>query len=248
MSTMLSPEPVLSADALNRRTFRAALAGRIRCLHLPLLRQFLKRRVGRLVLERLEGIPLVVLPDVFNPVIFRSSAFMVRVLRDFVEPELGNPGPAALDLGTGSGVGAIAMARLGYQVTAVDINPHAVRCAWINALMNDQAGHIDVREGDLFDPVDDAVFDLVLFNPPFFRGMPKTERDRAWRSPDVIERFAAGLPRALAPSGTALIIFSANGDLDGLLQEIQVNRLAVQCIARQDYGNEIMVALAVRHG
>jgi release factor glutamine methyltransferase len=247
MKTLLSADPALSAEALNQRPFWTALAGRIRCLHLPLLRQFLERRVGRLVLERVEGIPLVVLPDVFNPAIFRSSAYMVRALQDLAEPRLGNPRPAALDLGTGSGIGAIALARLGYQVTAVDVNPHAVRCAWINALMNDQAGQIDVHEGDLFDPVEDAVFDLILFNPPFFRGVPKGERDRAWRSPDVIERFARGLPRALAASGTALIIFSANGDLDGLLRALQANRLAVRCIARHDYGNEILVALEVRH-
>ena len=31
---------------------------------------------------------------------------------------------------------------------------------------------------------------LVLFNPPYYRGVPRSALDHAWRSPDVIERFS----------------------------------------------------------
>ena len=60
---------------------------------------------------------------------------------------------AILDLGTGSGIGALFAARAGCLVTAVDINPEAVRCARINALMNRLEERVQVLEGDLFAPV-----------------------------------------------------------------------------------------------
>jgi len=54
---------------------------------------------------------------------------------------------------------------------AVDINPVAVRCARANAVLNGLDDRIHVLEGDLFDPLPgNARFDLVAFNPPFFRG------------------------------------------------------------------------------
>ncbi len=59
------------------------------------------------------------------------------------------------------------------RVVAVDINPAAVRCAQINALLNQLEQRIEVRRGDLFAPVAGERFDLVLFNPPFLRGAPR---------------------------------------------------------------------------
>src|SRR5205823_1604642 len=108
----------------------------------------------------------------------------------------GGPG-RALDMGTGSGIGAVFAARAGYRVVGVDLNPEAVRCARINALMNRLEDRLEAREGDLFAPVAGERFDLILFNPPFFRGEPRDALDMAWRSVDVLERFAEGLPSAL---------------------------------------------------
>ena len=48
--------------------------------------------------------------------------------------------------------------------------------------MNQLEHRIDVRHGDLFEPVAGERFDLVLFNPPFLLGAPQDERDAAWRS------------------------------------------------------------------
>ena len=98
-----------------------------------------------------------------------------------------------LDMGTGSGVCAVIAARHARRVVAVDINAAAVRCARINALLNHVEQKIEVRHGDLFAPCAGERFDLILFNPPFLRGPPRDDRDRAWRSTDVAERFAAGL-------------------------------------------------------
>ena len=115
-------------------------------------------------------------------------------------------------MGTGSGVCAIAAAKYARHVVAVDINPAAVRCTQINALINGQEDKIEVVHGDLFAPVKGRCFDLVLFNPPFILGTPTNDADRAWRSVDVAERFAAGLTEHLTPSGFALVLLSTYGD------------------------------------
>lgn len=212
---------------------------------LPMQRMYLRRRVGCLVLERLDGVPLVVLPKVFNPAVFGSSRFLARTLQRCVEGRM--EGKRALDMGTGSGAGAIFAAGLGYRVTAVDVNPEAVRCARINALIHDMEGQIDVREGDLFEAAPGEQFDLVMFNPPFFRGAPKSDLDRAWRATDVLERFAAGLPHALAPDGVALLVFSTIGDLDGALDALRSCGMELETVAEMDYANEMLVVIAARH-
>jgi release factor glutamine methyltransferase len=185
-----------------------------------------------------------VLPEVFNPVLFRSGPFLAQAVARLA-PAAGT-GRRALDMGTGSGVGAVFAARAGYDVVAVDINPEAVRCARINALLSHLEEQVEVREGDLFGPVAGERFDLVLFNPPYFRGMPKDRLDHAWRGVDVLERFAAGLPDALTAGGRALVVLSTDGDAAGLLCALERNGLRHRAAARRDLGNEVLTLYEVR--
>jgi release factor glutamine methyltransferase len=205
---------------------------------LRLRRPLLLRRVRRTSLEWVDGVGIVVLPQVLNPVVFRSGAFLARTVAG-AAPAAG-PTLRALDMGTGSGIGAIFAARRGYRVVGVDLNPEAVRCARINALLNGLEDRIEVRAGDLYDPVRGERFDLVLFNPPFFRGPPDGLFDLAWRGFDILERFAAGLPACLAPGGRALILLSTDGDADGMLRALAAAGLVVGIVARRHFGNEIM--------
>jgi release factor glutamine methyltransferase len=208
----------------------------------PMRRAVLSRRVGRLVCEEVEGLSIVVLPDVFNPAVFGSSDVLVRALRRFTATR-GSGRGRLLDMGTGSGLGAVAAARLGYDVVAVDVNPEAVRCTRINALLHGVDGRVSARLGDLFGPVARDAFDVVLFNPPFFNGPPRSARDHAWRSLDVPERFGAGLPGVLAPDGHALVVVSSHGGRERTEQALIQARLAVSAFATVDLGYEIVTIL-----
>jgi len=210
---------------------------------LMIKRPFLLPRVRKPSLEWVEKTPFVVWPDVLNPVVFRSGEWLARSLKALA----GAAGSgSALDMGTGSGVGAIFAAKLGYRVTAVDINPEAVRCARINALLNHRERQIQVFEGDLFAPVAGEKFDLILFNPPFFRGTPKNLFDMAWRGTDVLERFAAGLRGALTPAGHALILLSSDGDAAGMLAALASEGMAIATAKRKHFGSEVMTIYDVR--
>jgi release factor glutamine methyltransferase len=209
---------------------------------LPLQRAWLRSRVGRLVLEEVAGIPLVVLQDVFNPAVFRTTVPLIAAM----SPHLGSD-VRVLDVGTGSGVAAIHAALRGARVIAVDSNPEAVRCARINALLNHVETNVDVREGDLFAPVNDQRFDLVVCNPPFFAGSPQSLRDRSWRSDDFLERFAAGLGQVLAPEGKALVVFSSHGDESRLLATLAASGFESTAALVKDLATEVVTVYAF-HG
>jgi HemK-related putative methylase len=178
-----------------------------------------------------------VLPDVFNPTLFHTSEALVNRLAGV---PIG-PRTAALDMGTGSGVAAIAAARRGARVVAVDISPEAVRCARINALLNRVEEQIDVRHGDLFDPVRGERFDLVLFNPPFYAGPPQEMWEHAWRSDGVLDRFAGGLQEVLTLDGRALLVVSST--TVGVDEAIDRHGIQSRTLWTQDMMNERLMVL-----
>jgi len=188
-------------------------------------------------LERVQSLRIFVIPGVANPNLLRTGAFFAAQVDSCALA----PDAAVLDMGTGSGVCALAAARRAGRVVAVDVSPAAVRCARLNALLNDLEERVDVREGDLFAPLEGERFDLVLFNPPFLLGAPKDHRDAAWRSEDVARRFAAGLGEHLAPGGAALVLLSSFGDACALFEaELRVHGFRLDVFARRRFINETL--------
>jgi HemK-related putative methylase len=195
-----------------------------------------KYRYDDFRVERVDGAPLVVIPSVFNPKVLRTGEFFASQ----IAARLVGPDAEVLDMGTGSGICAVFAARHARRVVAVDINPEAVRCARINALLNHLEHKIDVRHGDLFAPVLTERFDIMLFNPPFLVGTPKDDRDRAWRSNDVAERFAAGLGSQLKLGGFALVLLSSFGQAPVFLEAFRQRGFAISVLARRRFVNETL--------
>jgi HemK-related putative methylase len=193
-----------------------------------------KDRYDDFRLERVLGLPLLVTPSVFNPKLPRTGAFFAA----YLEAHRVAPHAQVLDMGTGSGVCAVFAARHAQRVVAVDINAAAVCCARLNALLNHLEQRIEVRHGDLFAPVTDEQFDLILFNPPFLRGTPRDDRDRAWRSDDVAERFAAGARAHLKPGGSALLLLSSFGGARSFLDELRRHEFAISTVAERRFLTE----------
>lgn len=200
------------------------LSRRLRGLH----------RYDDFVIERVYGVPILVTPTVFNPKRLRTGEFFASQLNSALIAQ----GAEVLDLGTGSGVGAVFAARHARRVIAVDINAAAVRCAGINALLNRLEGKIEARHGDLFLPVAGERFDLILFNPPFLRGEPGNDRERAWCSISAAERFADELDQHLKPSGSALLLLSTYGDSSIFLEPLRRRGHPVSVFAEGRYVGE----------
>lgn len=217
-----------------RRLGRLALGLRFRLLQ--------RHRHDRVVLERVEGEPILVLPGVMNPVIFMTGEMLASTLG----PEWIPPGSRVLDMGTGSGVAAVFAARWAGTVVAVDINPHAIRCARLNVILHELEEQVDVRRGDLFGPVGDETFDVVLFNPPYLPGEPRTPFERTLRSDDTIQRFAADLARHLSHHGVALVILSSVADEAAHLEHFRSRGFEAEPVARRDVIAEVLTVYGIR--
>ena len=212
-------------------------------------RVFHRTRLSQAVTERVLGREFVIEPGVLNPVMFRAgryfAEFIAHTPRLTLDPS--SPRPTALDIGTGCGILGVFAAGRGYSVTAIDIEPGAVACARANAKRNGIEKQMCVIEGDLFSPLDGEVFDVVVFNLPFFRGIAHTPSERAWRSPDIIERCAAGLPAVLAKGGSAYFVLSSHGDPRGMLAALSRAGLIVERLAWRHFGVETLAIYSARY-
>ncbi|MBA2280173.1 MAG: methyltransferase, partial [Acidimicrobiia bacterium] len=113
-----------------------------------------------------------------------------------------------LDVGCGAGTLALVAAGRGAPgVVAVDRSPRAGDLTRFNAALHDAA--IDVRVGDLVEPVRDESFDLVVSQPPYLPlppGVPPTGYLHGGVFGDeVARRLLAVLPSVLAPGGVGIV-------------------------------------------
>lgn len=189
-----------------------------------------RRRLNRPRMTTVGDRRLVLLPGVFDPGVFQTGRFFAEALSTMRL----SPNEAVLDLGAGSGILAVEAASAGCHVTAVDINPDAVRCCRINAQMHKLGSLIEVLEGDLFDPVGDRRFDMVLFNPPYLGGKPRNLTERAFRDPEMPRRFARDLRQHLRPKGRALILLSSSGREDEFLEALKGEGWSVRLVRERD--------------
>ncbi len=77
-----------------------------------------------------------------------------------------NDGQSVLEIGTGSGIVAMYASRLTDRITVTDINFDACELARRNFKDNGIEG-IKILFGNLFEPVENRKFDIILFNTPY---------------------------------------------------------------------------------
>ncbi len=145
-------------------------------------------------------------------------------------------GEHVLDLGSGSGVVALAIAcRVkGVRVTGIEIDADLCTLARANAARNTLQDRANFLCGDVTGPVRQLVeaglppdsFDHAVANPPFLSAgearLPPDERLRRAHAlgPGDLEKWVKCLAAFLKPGGTATIVHRADA-LAGLLQLCQ---------------------------
>jgi release factor glutamine methyltransferase len=124
----------------------------------------------------------------------------------------------ALDLGTGSGAVALALAaaRRAWRITAIDRSPAALAVARANAAQLG-LGRVEFLEGDWFGPVGGRRYALVASNPPYVAAddpvlqgdsLRHEPRDALTPGPDALAALHAIIDAAAAhllPGGSLLL-------------------------------------------
>jgi release factor glutamine methyltransferase len=177
------------------------------------------------------GLPFRVTPDVLipRPETEHLVERVIELARTFEQPRI-------LDVGTGSGAIAIAVAH-GWpkaMITAVDISDRALSVAKENAERLGFADRIRFVQGDLLSPVEGERFEIIASNPPY---VPDT--DRALISVEVREHEphvalfggldGLGIYRRLIPDARAALVpggylvfefgFSQQADVEALVAD-----------------------------
>ena len=216
----LSLEPRLTVDAARGNALRALVARRAR-------QEPLQYLLGE---AEFAGLPLGVGPGVFVPRP-ETEALVERALAALADgsrgPSAGGPSagsPVALDLCTGSGAVACALAarRGDLLVWAVEREPTAAAWARANVARLGLDARVTVLEGDLFAPLRGRGLagrcDVVAANPPYLAEsvlatLPADVRDWEPRvaldgGPDgtaVVGRLLEEAPDWLRPGGTLVV-------------------------------------------
>jgi release factor glutamine methyltransferase len=207
-----------------------------------------RQRFRELVRKRSEGCPVAYLvgrkefyslslevnPAVLIPRPATETLVMecLKLARDITAPRI-------LDIGTGSGNIAIAVARNkpDAPVTATDISPESLEVARRNASANKVAERIRFLQGDLFQPISQGErFQFIVSNPPYvsddeWNRLEVNVRDYEPRSAlqagaeglDIIERLIREAPPFLEP-GSYLMFEIAPGQEEAvrrLLESVQ---------------------------
>jgi methylase of polypeptide subunit release factors len=133
-------------------------------------------------------------------------------------------GKRALDVGTGTGVLALVLARAGARVVATDLSTVAVESARDDAARLGLSDSVSPVVADLFA---EGRFDLVVCNPPWVPAEAVTPLERAIYDPDgvFLSRFLDGLPEHLSPGGEAWLLLSDLAERIGLRPAGQVEVL-----------------------
>ena len=151
-----------------------------------LLRKIIHRLSYHFILKRerttvvhAAGFRLTVRPTVFHPAYFLTSEFFAGFIgrQDWT-------GKRVADVGTGSGILALAAARAGAaNVVAIDINPNAACAARENAGANGLGDRVSAVCSNLLAALAPRPhFDVILSSPPSFPGEPLDLADRAWHA------------------------------------------------------------------
>lgn len=231
-----------AADVADLDVLREAEALVLACLGLPrstlyadpdrLLSTAEQNKLRQWLVRRCDGEPLAYLigEREFWSLMFEvSPAVLVprpetellveRVLRvgDHLE-RAGNALPTVLDLGTGSGAIAIAIAheRPGWRITAIERSSAALAMARRNASRH-ATTHLEWMQGDWFEPVTDRRFDIVVSNPPYVGAddpllggdsLRHEPQEALTPGPDALRdlvHLIETAPRHLEPGGTLLL-------------------------------------------
>ena len=159
-------------------------------------------------------------------------------------------GMSVLEIGTGSGLVSMYASLLTDDVTATDINYNALELAEKNFKLNN-IDTIKLEFGDMFEPVKDKQFDVILFNTPY---LPTDSDDvidddlnyacdGGLNGRKVIDRFINEVSNHLNDKGIVQMIQSSLSDNDRTLDMFDRNGFVAEIAESEKFFFEEIVLI-----
>lgn len=160
-----------------------------------------------------------------------------------------------LDMGTGCGILAVVAAQKARRIVATDVNPHAVACAKQNTEINNLTDKVDVRRGDLFQPIrQNERFSVIVFNAPYLPsevGESKSWLGKSWAGGatgrKLIDRFIEKAPSHLKRKGRILLVQSTLTNIDETLKRLREAKLNPRIVSEKKVAFEAIVLIQASH-
>jgi methylase of polypeptide subunit release factors len=155
-----------------------------------------------------DNTPFPLAPDAVYPAAMENTTMFLKTL-----PQL--PCDAFLDIGTGTGIAALAASRYARHAWATDIAWRSVRFAEFNRRLN-AIENVTVVEGDLYKPVEGLSFDRIVSHPPYVPSKETTLifRDGGEDGEQIARQIVEGLPHFLRRGGRFYMMLTA-ADCEG---------------------------------
>jgi release factor glutamine methyltransferase len=198
-----------------------------------------------------------------DPVVFIPRRETEHLVEEALKLILATKAPRILDVGTGSGAIALALAKekTDSRVWATDVSEKAIRRARCNARECGLAGRVEFFCGDLLRPLSEsrARFDLIVCNPPYvgaFEWEELQDEVKLWEPSLALlggedgTRFYPELLRGglhfLDSDGSLLLEVGAKQG-EGIAKMAKEMGGYTEVLLRKDYGGQDRV-LVVRRG
>jgi methylase of polypeptide subunit release factors len=149
-----------------------------------------------------------------------------------------------LDLGTGSGILALAAAKAGALALGVDISARAIEFAMENVVRNRLQDRVTIMRADISDVWRNDGWNLVVANPPFVPVPPENEfhiaGDGGVKGDDVIRKVLSVWERVLPNGATCVLLAMTLRDsqgvrlVDRLVSSVTENRTPRRTVAIYD--------------
>ena len=210
------------ALSLDRARLYASLQDEAEAPEIDLFNSLLERRLDR------EPLPYIMAHREFYGLEFTvdsrvliprpETELLVEKALEFLEARPAGESPVLVDVGTGCGAIAVALARHlpSARIYATDISKDVLEVAWNNCLAHSVEERVRLLEGDLLEPLPEAV-DLIVANLPYVRSgdfqnlqeellfEPRLALDGGPDGLDLIRRLLEQAPGALRKGGAMIL-------------------------------------------
>ncbi len=182
-----------------------------------------------------QDIEVLVHPEVFPPHLTLSTKILLNYISEL---ELQNK--TFLELGCGSGIISLLASKKGALVTASDINKTALE--YLEKASEENNLEISCIYSNLFENLQESLFDYIIINPPYYPKKPKNIKEEAWfcgENFEYFERLFQQLPKFLSKENNTYMILSEDCQIEKITATASKNHLSLDEIFKTKKIGEI---------